>query len=86
MTFEEDAQNFFKSNQEQILNIYNIEREKQGRGVLFISFLEDKIDVYYLKYEDLSEKIKNQCNIETKIYFYITKPSTKEEFIIKFNN
>ena len=76
---------FFESNKDQIIEIYSKEKEKQGQGVLFISFLKDKVDIYYIKYNELSDKIKDKCSLQNKTYFYISKPETKEEFVIKLD-
>ena len=85
MSFEIEAHKFFESNKDQIIAIYTNEKEKQGHGVLFISFLKDKVDVYYIKYDELTDKIKDKCSLQNKTYFYINKPETKEDFVIKLD-
>ena len=83
MNFEIKAKNFFNNNQNDLINIYNQEQEKQGEGVLFITFNKEKVDVYYLKYEEILENIKNLCQDKTKKYLYINEADSENKFLIK---
>ena len=83
MSFEKEAHNFFNNNNAQILGLYETEEKKNGYGVLFIIFEKEKIDIYFLKYEDLEDDVKSKILDKTKKHLYITRKSDNQKLLIK---
>jgi hypothetical protein len=83
MSFEEEAQEFFNKNNAQILGLYETEEKKNGYGTLFITFEKEKIDIYFLKYEELEDDVKSKISDKTKKHLYITRQSDNQKLLIK---
>lgn len=73
MNTENIAREFFINNKDKLLSIYETEEEKQGKGLLFMKIEgeQDKINVFFLNYENIEDDIKKLCNKINKKYICV---------------
>ena len=91
MEFEKKSQIFINNNIENIIEIYNTEKEKLGKGCLFGNFTLEKVDIKYIPMYNIPEIIRQDLNTKMDInpnsndYMYIFCYDNNDSLLLEIN-
>lgn len=72
MNIEYTLKSFFNKNKKALQEIYEKEQQKQGQGSLFIDWHKDKVDVYYMKMEQIPQIFHRNIKKDKRNYIFLS--------------